>query len=301
MFNVFCIVLLLLSAALFVLRHAFPVPFFARHCFWWGGGLAAVFVLCQLWFWLKPSPVPFSPNESAAVRDAVQRVLDGVSESEGFATPVSAAVVHLVSDSTDEATAVVRREIADREGWTLVNGSPAVAFVKSLAKTLYEASSVDEYLRPGARVGIDVVFYGVLNHVSTEGGISRASLTLTAYDTRRGVDLFKGDVNGEFPRVRTAVGRAVVAKSRSSRIWIFAVFALLLPWISAPLSLRVLSRRSNGASALALGVLVALDAVAGLVLFYGIASHGAAVLSILAVCLVYDLVCCEFLSRRAVR
>lgn len=296
MWTVFAILFLLLSVSLFVLRHAFPIPLLARHCFWWGGGLAVLFVLCQLWFWLRPSPIPFSTKESAAVRDAVQQVLNDVSEADGFATPVSVAVVHLVSDPTDEATMTLRREIATREGWTLVNGSPAVAFIKSLAKTIYEATSVDEYLRPGARVGIDVVFYGVLNHVSTDGGISRASLTLTAYDTRKGKDLFKGDVNGEFPRVRTAVGRAVVAKSRSSRIWIFAAIVLLLPWVSAPLSLRVLSRRTNSTSALVLGALVVLDVVVGLFLFYGFASYIA--LAVLAVCIVYDLTCAEILSRR---
>lgn len=300
MWTVFAILFLLLSAAMFVLRHAFPVPFFARHFCWWGGAFFGIFVLFQLWFWLRPAAVPLSANEAAAVRSAVTDALESIEKGDGFGRS-TAAVVHFVSDPTDEATAILRRELAAREGWTLVEGSPAVAFVKSLAKTVYEATSVDEYLRPGSRVGIDVVFYGILNGVSTEGGVSRASMSLTAYDTRTGSNLFRSDVSGEYPRVHTAVGRAVVAKSRSSRAWIFAVFALVLPWAASPLFLRVLARRTNGASALALFSLVAIDAVAGLFLFYGISSHVAASLGVLAVCAAYDLLCCEILSRRAVR
>lgn len=300
MWTVFAILFLLLSVSLFVLRHAFPIPLLARHCFWWGGAFLGAFVLFQLWFWLRPAPVPLSSNESAAVRAAVAETLDSIEKNDGFSRS-SAAVVHLVSDPTDEATAILRHELADREAWSLVSGSPAIAFVKSLAKTIYEATSVDEYLRPGARVGIDVVFYGVLNHVSTEAGVSRASLTLTAYDTRSGTNLFKGDVVGEFPKTSTAIGRAIVAKSRSSRGWIFAITVLLLPWIFAPLSLRVLSHRTNGASAAVLCAIVLADALLGLVLFYGVSSQLPAALCILSVCAAYDLLCCELLSRHSIR
>ena len=299
MWTVFAIVFLLLSAAMFVLRHAFPIPFLAHHCYWWGASFLIVFVLFQLWFWLRPSPIPFSTNEAEAVRSAVEEALARAEKADGF-RPATAAVVHFVSDPTDEATEILRRELAARDGWTLVNGSPALSFVKSIAKTVYEATSVDEYLRPGARVGLDVVFYGVLNHVSTEKGVSRASVTLTAYDTRIGLNLFKGDVTGSFPRVRTALGRAVVAKSRSSRIWIFSIVALLLPWVSSPLSLKVLAHKDNGASAAVLGALTLVDVIVGAILFYDVSDHLFRAVCVVAVCVFYNLVACEVLARRHV-
>ena len=298
MWSIFGIFLLLLSVALFVLRHAFPIPWFARHCYWWGGGFLFLFLAIQLWFWLAPRPTPYTANEAEAVRAAVVETIEKA-EKAGVARPATVAVVHLVSDPTDEATAILRRELAAREGWTAVSGSPAVAFLKGLAKSLYEATSVDEYLLPGRRVGIDVLFYGTVRGVATIDGMSRAVVSLTVYDTRTGKEVLSEEVAGTYPRVHTAVGRAVVATSRTSRGWIFGAIVVLLPWIASPLLLRVLTRRTNGASAGALAGLVALDAVAGLVLFYGIGGRiGIAALVLLA-CVVYDLVCCEILSRRA--
>ena len=298
MWTVFSIFLLLLSVAFFVFRRAFPIPWFARYCYWWGGGFLFLFLAVQLFFWLRPAPVPLSPNEAGAVRDALASAIERAERS-GVSVPATAAVVHFSSDPTDEATEALRGELAARAGWTPVSGSPAVAFLKGVAKALYEATSVDEYLLPGRRVGIDVVFYGTLRGVSSSNGVGRALLSVSAYDTRSGRTVFSDEFAGEYPRVRTAVGRAVVAKPRSARWWIFAIFAILLPWILAPLSARVLSLRSNAANAGVLAALVALDLLAGALLFYDIGSRSLAAAGVALLCVAYDLVCCEFISRRA--
>ncbi len=300
MWTVFGIVLLLLGAYFCFLRNAFALPFVSGHPLWWFGSILGLFLLAQIWFWLRPAPVPLAANEVTAVREAIRGALEKTESVDGV-LPATAAVVHFASDPTDEATGVLRSELAARDGWKPVTGSPAVAFLKSLGKTLNEATSVDEYLRPGRRVGIDVVFYGTVRSVATYEGISRATLSVKAYDTRTGKTLFADDVTESYPKVRTAVGRAVVAKSRYSRRWIFAGIVLLLPWVFAPLSLPVLGRRSNGSNAGVLASLVGLDLIAGAVLFYGISSHALAAAGVVLACVFYDLVCCEILSRRSVR
>jgi hypothetical protein len=160
---------------------------------------------------------------------------------------------------------------------------------------------VDEYLRPGRRVGIDVLFYGTVRSVASYDGISRATLSVKVYDTRTGKNLFADDVTASYPKVHTAIGRSVVATPRSRRWWIFAAIALVLPWAFAPLTLRVLGRRSNSANAGVLAALVGLDLIAGAILFYGIAGHTLAAAAVVLICVLYDLACCEFLSRRSAR
>lgn len=298
MLIVFAIVLLLIAVHLWILgRGAAHVLLFGVNPCWLLFSLGGLFLLAQIYFWLSPRPDPLTANEAEAVRTAVVEMLEKT-EKAGAALPATAAVVHLVSDRTDEATAILRREIAARDGWTLVQGSPAAAFLKGVAKTLYEATSVDEYLTPGRRVGIDVVFYGTLRGVVSTNGVSRADLSLTAYDTRIGKQILAAEAQGAYPRVHTAVGRAVVAKSRSTRGWIFGLLVALLPWATVPLTKRLLERRENGASAAALGGLVVADIFLGLFLFYGLAGHTLATALVAFVCLVYNVACLEILSRR---
>ena len=300
MWTAFGIILLLLGAYFCFLRNAFSLPFLSRHPFWWFGSVIGLFLLFQVWFWLRPDPVPFTENEAAAVRSAVREALERIEAVEG-ALPATAAVVHFSSDPTDGATAILRRELSARDGWTPVTGSPAVVFLKRMGKTLNEATSADEYLRPGRRVGIDVLFYGAVKYVGSYGGIGRATLTVRAYDTRSGRNLFADDVSASYPKVRTVVGRVVVARRRSTRWWIFGAVVLLLPWALAPFFLGVLSRRSNGANAGVLASLVGLDLLAGSFLFYGIASRALAAAGVVLLCAGYNLFCCEVLSRRALR
>ena len=300
MWTVFGIILLLLGAYFCFIRNALALPFVSRHPFWWFGSFLGLFVLLQIWFWLRPAPVPLTANEAYAVREAVRVALQKTEAVEGV-LPATAAVVHFSSDPTDEATTILREELAAREGWTPVTGSPAVAFLKKLGKTLNEATSVDEYLRPGRRVGIDVLFYGSVRSVATYDGISHVTLSVKAYDTRTGKNLFADELTESYPKMKTAVGRSVAATSRSRRWWIFAIIVLVLPWALAPIIGRVIEHRSNGANAGVIAALVGLNLITGAILFYGISSHAFAAVATVLVCAVYNLVCCEILSRNRTR
>ena len=293
----FGIILLVFAGHLLFLGRLVSLPLLAARPFRLFGILVAAFLLVQAWLWLRPSPVPLTSDQMKAVHEAVSQAVDAAALP--GVLPAAAAVVHLRGDPTDQATEALRGELAAREGWGAVAGSPAVAFLKSVGKTLYEATSVDEYLRPGARVGIDVVFHGRLLGVSTTNGVSRASLSLSAYDTRRGETLASGVFAGEFPRLRTAVARAAVRTPVRRRIALFAAFVLLLPLLCVPLVRRARAARSNTASAALLAGLTGADLVAGGLLFYGLSGRGLAVILVVLSCIAWNLLLSEILARRA--
>lgn len=251
----------------------------------------------QGYVWFYASKGSLSADQSTAVREAVRSALDDFAAG-GGALPARAAVFHLRNDPTDGATAILRRELEDRPEWTLVESSPVKAFLEDIGRTIQDATSVDEYLRPGSRVGIDVVFYGTVRDVSSTNGVSRAELDLTAYDTRIGGKAVSGPRVAEFPKVRTDAGRAMIRRPRPFRAWAFALFALVLPWLAAPVVHRVREARSNTASALLLAGLLCLDALVGAALFFALSERVAAVVAVLLLCLFYNLVVCEALAHR---
>ena len=279
------------------------VRFYPRHRSWfwpfWLVVLAvAGFLGVQAWLWLKPSRVPLLPDQAVAVRQTVSDALDRFAANGGV-LPARAAVMHLGGDPTDEATDALRGELEAREGWTLLEGSPVKNFLRQVGRTMVDATSSDEYLRPGNRVGIDVIFRGRLATVSTSNGISRASLELSAYDTRRGAAVFAETFSAEYPKVRTAVGRAAMGLSRRSRLLLFAVLALALPFAAAPVVFRVAEARSNRASAALLAGLAAVDLALVALLFYGLVDYGWTLVFSLFACVAYNLAVCEILARRS--
>ena len=267
--------------------------------FWLLVFAVVAFLGVQAWLWLKPSRVPLSPDQAVAVRQAVSEAVDRFA-ADGGVLPARAAVVPLRGDPTDEATEFLRAELAERDGWTLLAGSPVKTFLKQVGHTMVDATGADEYLRPGARVGIDVVFHGRVLDVSTTNGISRTSLALAAYDTRRGTTVFSETFVSEYPKVRTAAGRAAIAVSHRGRVFLFSLFALVLPFAAAPLVFVVAERKSNLASATLMGGLAAIDLLLIAFFFYGLSGHAFALCLSLAVCFVYNLFVCEMLARRRV-
>ena len=266
--------------------------------FWGATALLAGFLGYQGYVWLYASKGSLSADQASAVREAVGSALDEFA-AKGGGFPARAGIMHLRNDPTDGATRILRHELESRPGWVPVDSSPVKAFLQGIAQTVQDATSADEYLRPGSRVGIDVVFYGTLRDVSTTNGISRAELSLTAYDTRAGRKLVSGVRSAEFPKVSTGLGRSVVRHSRALRIWIFLLFAAALPWIAAPVVHKVREARSNAASALLLAGLLAVDALAGALLFVALSARSVAVSVVLVLCLSYNLLVCEYHAHRS--
>lgn len=263
-------------------------------------GLAALFLGVQVFFWLRPAPVPLRPEEREAVRAAVGQALDAAKGIEGL-LPASVVAVHLSDDPSDDATAVLREELERRndDGWTPVKGTPAAAFVRDVAKTIMEATSLEECLRAGRRVGINVVVRGKLDAVTSTNGTASAALYLSLYDTRKGADVVSGAFQGAWPPPQTDHSARSSRGLSTARKWVFALFALLLPWIAASFVVKAREARSNTASALLLTALACADALAGFLLVGHFFAHAGAATAVLVGCFVYNLVVCEVISRRA--
>ena len=252
----------------------------------------------QGYVWLHGTKNTLPPDQAAALRAAVSDAIDSFVEKGGV-LPARVAVVHLRNDPDDHATDILREELRAREGWDLLETSPVRAFLGSVATTMVNATSVDECLRPGSRVGIDVVFYGAVGEVSSTNGISRAALDVSAYDTRVSSKVVAGRQEAEYPPVRSAAGKAVIKRPRSLRAWIFAAIALVLPWLAAPVVWKVREAKSNAASAALMAGLLAIDALAGYILFFGLSDRPFGVALALLLCFVYNLVIAEALAHRA--
>lgn len=288
----------LLVTSLQLFRCLYPRSSGGQRIFWMVFALVAVFVSIQGYLWLYGCRGSLTNDQASAVRTAVSTALDDFTR-EGGALPASAAVLHLRNDRTDRVTAALRKELASRKGWTVVSSSPARAFLKSLASTLDSATSLDEALRPGSHVGIDVIFYGSVADVSTTNGVSRAEISLSAYDTRVGRRVVSGVREAEYPRVETATGRKVVRFPLARRMLAGAVFVILLPWLCAPVVRRVREAKSNAASTALMAGFLAADALCGALLFFGLSDRAFGVALALLVCFIYNLAVSEYIANRS--
>ena len=290
----------LLVTLLQLFRCLYPSGVVARRVFWTCLAVIAGFSAYQVYLWLYGCRGSLTDDQTAAVQVAVSNAVDDFAAS-GGALPARAVVVHFLNDGTDRVTQAVRRELSSRDDWTLVSSSPVRAFVGSISSSISSASSVDEVLRPGNRVGIDVIFYGSVADISTTNGISRAEISISAYDTRRGRRIVSGVREAEYPVVGTETGRKVAKVSRARRVAAGIVIALLLPWLCAPIVFKVREAKSNAASAALMSGLLACDAFCGHFLFFGLSERPFGVVSALLLCFTYNLIVCEALARRAVR
>ena len=284
--------LLRICAAFYPRRHSLLWPF------WVVFALVLAFLAFQAWFWLKPHAVPLSADQVVAARAASALVLDRFERS-GGELPVTAVVAHLSDDPTGAATEALRAEIAHRSRWTVAEGSPVKEFLKRIGNSLRDAKTAGELLDPGKRVGIDVVFHGRLVSATTLDGISRTELEVSAYDTRKGGEVLSGTFAESYPKVSTALGRTAMRRSRRTRIAVFALLVLMLPWALWGVVERVGDHRTNTASAVLMIGLLACDVLFFSVLFYGIARHAILAAVGLLVILVYNLAVCEFIVRRS--
>lgn len=255
------------------------------------------FFALQVWLWLRPRAIPLSSDQIVAARAASALALDRF-ERGGGALPATAVVARFSDDPSGGATEALRAEIAGRDRWTLAADSPVKAFLRRIGSSLCDAKTAGELLSPGNHVGIDVIFYGRLVSASTLDGVSRVELEVSAYDARRGGEVLSGTFAERYPKVSTALGRRTVRQSRRTRIVVFALLVLALPWALRGVVERVRERKSNLASSVLMVGLFACDVLFGSVLFYGVAGRAILAAVGLLVLLVYNLAVCETIARR---
>jgi hypothetical protein len=261
----------------------------------WVMAAVVLFLLWQAWVFERPRPRAYSVAEVRAIETAVRRSTDLLAEV--TPGPTRFAVAHFRDDDRDLVTEGFRDALAGRDGWTVVQGSPVNAFLRDVGRAVSEATSLDEVVHAGRRVGIDVVVSGRLLAVGSTNDTGTAAIRVGAYDTRPGAWILRDTVAAEWrPGVAQRVSMVFGRLGWFLRLVLWLAFTGLLPWVTPFVTRWALARKSNAASALAVGGYTMAD-MAVLVLFFGPSvSGGAGWLAFfvaLAACGAYNFIACE--------
>ncbi len=219
----------------------FPVRIF--------GGALFIFLLWQFWVFLQPRPRLFSTLEANAVEKAVDVAVDQLAGR--VAGPTRFGVAHILNDPRDQVTTSIRLSLAKVDGWQLTEGSVIHRFLSDVTEAIGQATSVEEIIRAGQKVDMDVVVAGRVLAVDATNGVGRAVLQLYAYDTRSGEWLLREDFSAEWrPNFaqRTAIGMRGLTTKMRFVLWLGVV--VLLPWVTAFATQWALARKSNFSSLL---------------------------------------------------
>lgn len=224
-------------------------------------GILAAFFAWQTFMFLRPRPRVFAPDEVQALSAAAKSAADRLAPEIGPQARIG--VAHLGNDPLDTATTVLKTALTDRPGWRIEEHSIFQKFLTDVGRAVSQATSLEEIVRAGQKVDLDVIVAGKVVDVATTDGTTRASLELTAYDTRKGAVALRDTFTAEWrPTVLTRLARTFEGVGPLWRfvIWLGAVLAL--PWLTRTATVAAAGRKSNLASFL----LVLVYTVLGLLL-----------------------------------
>lgn len=266
-------------------------------------GLAVLCALTFIWqavVFLRPRPASYTEAESRAMAAACDEAARRIAAAEPGALRIG--VAHFAGDRSGAVTAAMRRALAARDGWSVVDGSPIRKFLTDVAQALGEASSLDEALHAGDRVELDAVVAGRVRPVEGDDLSGRAVLDVMAFDVRAGRWLLREEVVGVWrpgPLTRLALRAQRLGWGLRLALWLGFVAAL--PWLTAFGTRWAMARRSNAASFALLAVLVTAELAAGVALFRFTAAGFAAwalFFVAAAACAGYTLWACERMAER---
>ena len=281
--------------------------------------VAFLFVLWQAWVFIRPRPREYTEVERRAVEvacrqtaDALERALQVPASTAGtnaLPTPATAAagpvrigVAHLANDPTDVFTSTLRLALAGRKAWQLDESSVIQKLLADLARTVAQATSLDEVMHAGRRVELDVILMGKVVAVGERAGGAQADVDIYAYDARVGQWLMKEPVRATWrPTLAQRVRDTLRGTNRLTRLAVWLLFAGLLPWVTAPATRRVLERKSNRASFILLTVYTGLDLLLAFALagFRVVGPRNGLVLAVLLLlCAGYNFWACERIAER---
>lgn len=222
------------------------------------------FVAWQAWTFSRPLPRTFTPRELEVLENAVARALQPLEERLA-GTPTRFAIARFFHDAGDEVTASTRLQIADHPEWTVLDSSPIQQFLSDITATILQATSLDEIVHAGRRVGIDVLIAGdVLRADTTEDNVS-AAIRFNAYDTRTSEWLVAGVYESTWtPSTVTRAGLRIRNLPGLIKWLIWLALIISLPWLAAPLIHRTVEQKNNLRSFLTLGSLTLLNLIPAL-------------------------------------
>lgn len=264
-------------------------------------GVLAAFAVWQGSVFLRQSPREYTATEKAAVRNLCRDVVDRLAEQSPGDRAIG--VAHFLNDPSDGFTTIMREAAAGTPDWRVEEASIIQRFLSDISTAVKNATSLDEIIHAGRRVGIDIVIAGrVIETLASQEG-ARAEAMVMAYDVKQGKALLNEPLSATWePTLGSRLGGAVRGMNPFLRFVVWLVLVLLLPLVTPFATHWVIEKKSNLAS---FGLLAAYT-VTGLflaLLFAGFRIEGPfrAVTLCLAVagCGTYNYWVCERIARRS--
>ncbi len=154
----------------------------------------AVFFGWQVFIFLRPRPPVYSPDDMEALTAAARQAAERLAPKIGPQARIG--VAHLGGDPLDTATTALKTALASRSGWRVEEHSIVQKFLVDVSRAVSQATSIEEVLRAGQKVDLDVIVAGRVLAVASTNGATHAALELTAYDTRKGAVVLRDTILG---------------------------------------------------------------------------------------------------------
>ena len=272
--------------------------------------IAALFTLWQGWVFFRPKPREYSPAEMKAVRAACERAADVLStrlaarpNQAASAEPPVLGIMHFLDDPNDAFTKTVRDVFSAKSDWRVEEQSVILKFFADIGSTLKSATTLDEIVHAGRRVGLDYVVAGKVNSVRYVRNKGETEFSMYVYDVKQGKLLVDETITETWsPSLVVRLANGLRSVHPIVRLLIWIVFVALLPVVTGFATTWALDRKSNAASFAVLSVYTALDLLTAMLLS-GFALtgpvRGILLLVVLLLCAAYNFRACERVAAKA--
>lgn len=204
------------------------------------------FVLWQFWIFLAPRPDPLQSEERAAVRDAVERLVQELQARTGD-RELTFGIIPFRNDPSGEVTAATRAALATGETWTVDDTAVVRRIIGDIAKSIADASSIEEVLQVGRQVSLDVLVLGRVIDLAILPEGATATIEFQLRDLRSGDWLLQQTLTGTWQPSILDQLRSPAPPWLRLVVWVLIVVAL--PWVTAFLTHWTIEKKSNQASA----------------------------------------------------
>lgn len=212
--------------------------------------LVFLFLVWQVWLFLRPGPEPLNFGESRAAQASIQGFINRLATTSPNQSS-KVGVVSLFNDRSGEVSSMLRESFHRDRRFLLEQTSIPGKIITDIGAALAAASSLPDVTGAGRQIGLDLIIVGRIDSISSSQNEARVDLQLSAYDTHRGEWVLREVFTGEW---RPGVIEGWQATVDSWPIWqrmtLWLVLVLVLPWITPWASKAVLRKESNTASGL---------------------------------------------------
>jgi hypothetical protein len=225
--------------------------------------IVGIFLAWQALVFISPEPRDYSELELAAVHE----ICADVSTELRSDARRRAGLVHFLNDPDDSITALFKQRLAETPGLQIDDSSVVQRFLQDIARSIKDASSLDEVINAGRRVELDLIVGGRVIEIVEKNDLGEALIEVYAYDLNEGGWIMKREFAAQARP--SAAQKFSKAASRIHPLWRLLIWLLvvgLLPWLTAPLIHKTVESKSNIASAALLGFYILVGTLLALLL-----------------------------------